>query len=358
MAENWRLIDTGLASPVRNIALNRALLEARAAEEIPSTLRFARFTRCVLLAAPHSAAQELDLDYCADRGIALQRRLTSGAACYLDERQLVWELYLHRREVGNASLHALGRRICHAAATALSALGVDARLRGAREIEVDGRTVASGGFAVEREALLFQGTLLVEAEPAAAYAVQRTPWSNDRAALEAQARSRVTSLALASGRVPGFGLLKKNIAEAFESEFDVELRDADLSLSENARCEAALPAIDALDWIDHAAASAGGVPMLAATHRTPAGELGVALSFERATRTIRRVWVTSGCEFSPARARADFEAALCDVPLERLEQRVEAFFGSRAVAAGGYSAADLVAVLKRAVRQPSLADNS
>jgi len=40
----WRWIDTGVRRPAENLALNRALLEARQAREIPSTLRFLRFT--------------------------------------------------------------------------------------------------------------------------------------------------------------------------------------------------------------------------------------------------------------------------------------------------------------------------
>ncbi len=47
MAEMWRVIDTGLRAVAQNIALDRALLEARRAEEIPSTLRFCRFAPSV-----------------------------------------------------------------------------------------------------------------------------------------------------------------------------------------------------------------------------------------------------------------------------------------------------------------------
>ena len=64
MAENWRRLDTGLRPAAQNIALNRALLEAREADEIPSTLRFLRFAPCALLGYHQSAEQELDLDYC------------------------------------------------------------------------------------------------------------------------------------------------------------------------------------------------------------------------------------------------------------------------------------------------------
>ena len=356
MADNWRVVDTGLASPVRNIALSRALLEARAADEIVSTLRFARSTRCVLLAARHSLAQELDLEHCRAHGIAPARRITSGPAMYVDERQLVWELYLHRRDVGGATLHALGRRICNAAAAALSALGVQAALRGARAIEIDGRTVAEGGFAVERDAILFQGVLHIDPDPALTLGVLRTPWAADGAALAAAAQKRVTSLAMALGRVPDPRVVRDYLVEVLESEFGVELRDGDLGLSEHARCVAALPAIESRDWLDHNSAPVSDAPLLAAVHRTAAGALSAAVVYERATRTLRRVWLTGGCAFRPERLLADLEAALCDVPLDRIEKRIESFFASRPVDAGGCTAADVAQVVKRAVRQPLLAE--
>jgi lipoate-protein ligase A len=358
MAENWRVVDTGLASPVRNIALNRALLEARAADEIPSTLRFARFTRCVLIGARHSRAQELDLEYCRQHAIALQRRITSGPACYVDERQLVWELYLHRRDLGDTNLHALGRRICHAAATALSAFGIDARIRERAQIEVDGRALASGGFAVDRDAILFQSMLTLDAQPACTLGVLRTPWSGDAESIAGAATKRLTSLSLALGTAAEPRRVKQNLAEAFESEFDVEFRDADPGLSEHARCETAMAAIDTRAWIEHVAAPASDAPLLAATHGSGAAALAVALTYSRGTGTIRRVWITSPCPFTPARVGADFEAALTDVPLTGLERAVKGFFGSRVVDCGEHTPADFIAVLNRAVRQPVLAGNS
>lgn len=356
MAEHWRYVDTGLASPVRNIALNRALLEARAADEIPSTLRFARSTPSVWLGARDSAAQALDLDYCRGRGIALARGITGGAATYVDERHLLWELYLHRRDVGGATLHALGRRICHAASAALSALGLDARLRGRSEIEIEGRTVAVGGFAVERDAILFQAVLRLGAEPATSLAVLRTPWSGDAAALASAAATRLTDLAAALGRSPDVRAVKANFVEAFECEFGVELREGEPGLSEHARCEAALPAIESGDWLDHAARPAADAPLLSASLRAAAGTLTAAVVYERATRTLSRVWITGGCAFEPRRLCADLEAALCGVPLDRIASRVDAFFGSRPVDAGGYNAADFAEVVKRAARAPLLAE--
>src|SRR5690348_9740727 len=124
MSERWRLIDTGLRPVAQNIALDRALLESRRADESPSTLRFLRFPRCAL------------------EGIAIQRRLTGGDSLFLDADQLAWELILHRRDVGSADLASIARRLCHAAAAAVSALGLDARFRPRGDIEVGGRKVS------------------------------------------------------------------------------------------------------------------------------------------------------------------------------------------------------------------------
>ena len=111
MAENWRRLDTGLRAAAQNIALNRALLEAREADEIPSTLRFLRFTPCALIGYHQSAEQELDLDYCRARQIAVQRRITGGGAIYFDEGQLGWELYLHRRDLDTVALPSVMHKV-------------------------------------------------------------------------------------------------------------------------------------------------------------------------------------------------------------------------------------------------------
>src|SRR5512134_3362541 len=86
----WRLIDTGLRPAAQNFALNRALLEARRTGEAPSSLRFLRFTPSALLGFHQSAEQELNLDYCREQGITVQRRITGGGAIYFDPGQLGW----------------------------------------------------------------------------------------------------------------------------------------------------------------------------------------------------------------------------------------------------------------------------
>lgn len=352
--ESWRVLDTGLRPPAQNIALNRALLEARQADEIPSTLRFLRFTPSALLGYHQSAEQELNLDYCKANGIAVQRRITGGGAIYFDETQIGWELYLHRRDVGTSDMQAISKRICHAAATAISALGVDARYRPRNDIEVDGRKISGTGGAFDGDALLFQGTLLIDFDVEKMLRVLRIPAEKLSDKAIASARERVASLKELLGRQPDVGQIRRNITEAFESEFNVEFHEDELTLSEHARYQVALREIDTPDWIGLASRPAAGMPILEAVQKFAGGLLRVAVIFDTLTQTLRQVWFTGDIFVSPRRTIADLEAALRDTPLDKIESRIRVFFANRQVDMLSLAPDDFVTVLRLALKQPLL----
>ena len=249
VAEIWRVIDTGLRPAAQNIALNRALLEARQAEEIPSTLRFLRFAPCALLSYQQSAEQEFNLDYCKASNVAIQRRITGGGAIYFDETQIGWELYLHKRDVGTTDMQAISRRICHAAATAISALGVDAR-------------------------------------------------------------------------------------------YQVALRE-----------------VDTPDWVNLIARPVNAMPILEAEQKFASGTLRVSVTFDTTMQTIKQVWFTGDIFVNPRRTVADLEAALRDLSIDRLAQKIEGFFASRPADMRSLKPADFITVVRLAVKQPLLAQN-
>ena len=344
MSERWRLIDTGLRPAAQNIALDRALLEARRADETPGTLRFLRFPRCALIGCDQSVEQELDVEYCKAGGIAIQRRVTGGDPMFLDPEQLMWELVLHRRDVGNADLQAIARRLCHAAAAAVSALGVDARYRPRGDIEVDGRKVSESAGVFDGAALLFQGTLLVDAEPVAAMRASRLA----RGAPVVAAK-RYANLRELLGARPDPGTIKRYLAEAFESEFAVEFGEGDLSLSEHARFQAALREIDHPDWIHLVSRPAAELPVLSARQPVAGGLLHAAIAYDSQARAIRQAWF--GCEVAvrSRRALADLEAALAGVPTNRLEHGVERFFAAHGAGLAPLKPADFIGVVQRAI---------
>jgi lipoate-protein ligase A len=245
----WRWIDTGLRRPAENLALNRALLEARQAREIPSTLRFLRFTPSALVGHHQDPADALDLAYCASRAIAVQRRLTGGGAIYMDENVLGWELYLEQRDVGTAEMGAISRRICTAAADALRDLGAAAEFRAPTDIVVAGRKISGTGGAMDGDALLYQGTLLLDFDvevmlrALAATAVRVTP------ELVAGARESVANLRELVTPLPALDSIEAAFVSAFAREFGARIEHGALGERELARYRAALAEIDDPAWI-------------------------------------------------------------------------------------------------------------
>jgi lipoate-protein ligase A len=245
----WRWIDTGLRRPAENLALNRALLEARQAREIPSTLRFLRFTPSALVGHHQDPAKELDLAYCASRGIEVQRRLSGGGAIYMDENVLGWELYLEQRDVGTAEMGAISQCICTAAADAIRDLGAAAEYRVPTDIVVAGRKISGTGGAMDGDALLYQGTLLLDFDievmlrALAATAVRVTP------ELVAGARESVANLRELVTPLPALDRIEVAFVAAFARAFGVGIERGDLGEKELARFRAALAEIDDPAWV-------------------------------------------------------------------------------------------------------------
>ena len=355
MADMWRVIDTGLRPATQNITLNRALLEARHAEEIPSTLRFFRVTPCALLACRQSPAQEFDLDACRTGKVDVQRRITGGAAVYADETAFGWELYLHRRDVGAVGMEVVARRICHAAATAIGALGVDARFRARHDIEVDGRAISTGGGAVDGGALLYQGILQIDADAGRRVRVLRTPTAAEGGESSVTGLEDCTGLQQLLGRSIDPARIKANMIAAFESEFEVEYQDGELSLSEHVRYQQALVAVSAPDWVNLVQQPAFDAPLCDAVQECAGGLLHVRLIYDRSARRIKQVCFRFEPGPGPRRTIADLQAALRDTAIERLVPNVRGFFAGRAVDVSLPASEDFIAVVRRAIKFPLVA---
>ena len=163
-----------------------------------------------------------------------------------------------------------------------------------------------------------------------------------------RARALLTALKDALARAPDLRRVKANLAEAFESEFDVEFREGDLNLTEQARYETAL-ARDRYARLGRSRlAPRRRLPLLEAarTRRQPA-RCALRRVRSTATRTIRQVCAFSaGPARQPARMLADLEAALRDMPLDRVLLRIESFFASREADLHGLTAPDFVSVVR------------
>ncbi|MGA8049283.1 MAG: lipoate--protein ligase family protein [Burkholderiales bacterium] len=241
----WRWIDTGVLPPAENLALNRALLEARQAGEAPSTLRFLRFTPSALVGRHGNPAKELDLDFCKAQGIAVQRRITGGGAIYMDPNVLGWELYLDKAEAGSAEMAAISRRICEAAARAIAELGARAEFRPPTDIVVGGRKISGTGGALDGSALVYQGTLLIDFD--VARMLRALGVADEK--VHAGARAATVNLSELVAPIPSAAARRGAFIGAFGREFGADIDVGTLNEAERRRYATALAEMDSADWV-------------------------------------------------------------------------------------------------------------
>ncbi|MHB8253657.1 MAG: lipoyl protein ligase domain-containing protein [Acidiferrobacter sp.] len=344
----WRLLDTGLRSAAQNMALDRTLLESCQAGA-PNTLRFLRFLPSALIGFHQSASQELDLDYCSEAGIAVSRRITGGGALYCDEGQMGWELYVNRRTFATADMLAIARKVCGMAVDGLRALGVDAAFRPRNDIEVQGRKIGGTGGAFDGDALLYQGTVLIDFDIEKMLKVLRIPQEKLSDKAIASARERITTLRTLLGHVPPQDRVQAALAEAFARGFDVEIREGGLSAAEEdlfARYEAEM-ADDA--WVFETDRPSLEVATLSALRKTAGGLVRVMLAVDTARGRLKQAFITGDFFVSPKRAIIDLEAALRDVSLEQVDAVVSKFFAQHDVEMLLLTPDDLMGVLHEAL---------
>jgi lipoate-protein ligase A len=351
MTRAWRVIDTGLRRAAENIALNRALLEARQAGEAPSTLRFLRFTPSALLGFHQSAQQELNLDYCRANGVTMQRRITGGGAIYFDETQLGWELYLHKQDLACADMQSITRRICEAAARGIQALGVDAHFRPRNDIEVDGRKISGTGGAFDGDAVLYQGTLLIQFDVEKMLRVLRVPAEKLSDKALASVRERVANLADLLGHVPALEAVQEKLTAAFAAEFGVVFVAGELSAQEQTRFDSALAEIDTEDWVHMLQRSMVDMPVLHGAHKFSGGLICVSVAHDRVAGRIKQLCFSGDFFVSPKRAIADLEAHLRDTDAALLKRHVQDFFAARTVDMLGLRPEDFIEVIETAIAQ-------
>jgi lipoate---protein ligase len=351
----WRLLDTGIRRAAENIALNRALLEARQQDESPNTLRFLGFEPCALLGFHQSADQELNLDYCKSHNITVQRRITGGGAIYFDTAQLGWELYLHKRDLGTADMSAISRRICEAVARGISTLGIPAVFRPRNDIEVDGRKISGTGGAFDGDALMYQGTLLIEFDVEKMLRVLNIPAEKLSGKAIASARERVTNLADLLGCVPPREKVIAAISSALADEFKVQFESGDLNAVEGRLYTAALAEIDHPDWVNMIALPAHDRPVRTAARKFGGGMLRVNIAYDLVQRRLKQVWFSGDVFVSPRRTLVDLEAALRDSLEDKLASVVTDFFQQRSVDMLTLTPDDIVSVIKEALGNAEVA---
>lgn len=338
----FRVIDTGLRTGRANIAFDQALIEVRAADAVPDTIRFLRFHPVALVGRHQIVSHEVDRGYCRAHGIEVGRRITGGGAIYLDEGQLGWELVFRRASLGLTDLETAARRICEAAAAGLRRLGIAAAYRPRNDIEVEGRKLGGTGGFFDGDLLFYQGTVLIDFDPPRMLGALRLPAAKLAKRGIASIAGRVVSLrdllgdarpdvaaiqaALLAGFAEGLGLLA---VPGVPSEQEEALAR---------RMHAEEIGTDAFVFTPDAPPDARLQTSVTLTRA--GGSVRIDLRGD-ATGHIRDVLITGDFFVTPPRVIHDLEASLRGVAATDAAAAIDGFLGAHPASFLGLRAADL-----------------
>jgi lipoate-protein ligase A len=359
----FRVIDTGLRDGRSNIAFDRALIDARLDDAIPDTIRFLRFRPAALVGVHQILSHEVRLDYCREKGIQVGRRITGGGGLYLDEGQIGWELVFKRDTLGITDLQELTRRICEAAADGINRMGLtprglQAHYRPRNDIEVEGRKISGTGGIFDGDVLFYQGTLLIDFDPADMIAALKVPVAKLAKRDLDSARSRVVTLReLLGNELPSLEEIYAALLGGLALGLGIAPEWGDITATEEARAkEIHDEEIGTDDYVASVDAPevAGGVQSASLT--TKGGTLRADIRLEGADQNIiREALITGDLFVTPPRTVFDLEAYLRGQAADRAGAAVEAFFASGGPGAGADLLAlrpsDFRAVVEAALRQ-------
>ncbi|MDH5455130.1 MAG: lipoate--protein ligase family protein [Gammaproteobacteria bacterium] len=352
MSPVFRVIDTGVREGRANIAFDPALIELRQQEKVPDTIRFMRFPPTALIGRHQDLSREVNLDYCAEDGVGVVRRVTGGGAIYLDEGQLGWELVFHRNSLGIANLPDLAAAICNAAAAGLRELGVKARFRPRNDIEVDGRKISGTGGFFDGDILIYQGTVLVDMNPAQMVRALHIPAAKvARHDLDSAEQRVVTLKELLGDDLPDMETIKAALIRGFTGMLGItaepgEITEAEESLAKQYFGEE-IGTEEFLREIDNPGSSD---KLLEGTHTGPGGTINAFVKLEGPTHgLLQRVLITGDFFVTPPRVVFDLEAALLGTRLEEVEAVIRKFFDDTDIDMLSVSGDDFVAAVNDAL---------
>uniref|UniRef100_A0A7C6AFT8 Lipoate--protein ligase family protein n=1 Tax=candidate division WOR-3 bacterium TaxID=2052148 RepID=A0A7C6AFT8_UNCW3 len=316
---DWRLLDTGVLTAAENMALDEMLLELRAKNLIPNTLRILQFNPPAALVGFHqSIEQEIRVDYCNEMGIDINRRITGGGAIYFDRTQLGWEIICSKQFFNHSMPNVeLFKKLSLPVIDMLGRLGIRANFRGRNDIEVNGRKISGTGGAEWGNAFLFQGTLLVDFDVDTMLRALRIPIEKLKRHEIDSLKERVTCIKWELGYTPDIKIIKDLIKKSFEKHFGIKLFESKLTEVELKEFQTYLEKFRSNKWIHKVRLPSSEQPVLYITRLSKAGKIKAFFTLNLRHRRIQSAIFIGDFFAYPARAIFDLEALFKEIPLEK-----------------------------------------
>lgn len=356
----FRVLDSAPRTAAGHMALDKVIIEAHSRGLIPNTLRFLQFKPCALVGLHQNTFLEVNVPYCRENGIEINRRITGGGSLYWGRLELGWELYAGKNTPGiPRQVEGMYRLLCEAMAAGLRTMGLEAAYRPVNDIEIRGRKIAGTGGTELAGSFVFQCSLLVDFDIDEMLRVLRFPLEKLSDKAVKSMRERVTSVKAQLGYVPADTVLKQAVLTGLRQTLAYEFVPGELTARETALLAEYLPQFESPEWIYGQAGAVLSTVDCTASYKAPGGLIRVQMRLDEGVRSIKYLFISGDFFAYPARVINDLETALKNTPVDsrRIAGIIREFFRSHqaeipGVAPEHFIEAVLLAVEQAKVTQP------
>jgi len=197
----WRLLKLETNDAFMNMAVDEAILQARIARKVPSTLRFFRWhPSAVSIGRFQEVQKEVHVENCKKYGIDIVRRISGGGAVYHDYNgEITYSATVATEDLGTGDVFAAYNLICNGLIEAIKILGINANFnpgdpKNCPNVSVNGRKISGSAQSHKSGVLLQHGTLLIDVDLKKMFTFLNVPWAKTCMEIVNVAEKKITSV--------------------------------------------------------------------------------------------------------------------------------------------------------------------
>lgn len=232
----WRYIENNFVTASAGLAADEVLANRVGAGTSQPTLRLYTYQSCALVGRFQTMENELNLDYCAENKIPVNRRPTGGGAIIMSEDQLGVALAIPAKsDESYASVRERMSQFSQGIISGLATLGINVEFRRKNDLEVNGKKIA--GLGLHKTAtggLLFHASLLVDLDVPYMLNVLNTPFEkiSDKEIATVAERTTTVNRELKISQSLTMDEVRETILDGYKNAFDTEIIMSDFSVDE------------------------------------------------------------------------------------------------------------------------------
>ncbi len=235
----WRLLELETHDAFMNMAIDEAILKARAEGGMTDTLRFYCWRRSsVSVGRFQKVENEVHVQKCVEQGVDLVRRITGGGTVFHDaENEITYSVVAAKERLKANDMAEVYGRIYSGLAAALSILGITADFnegngRVCPNLTVKGRKISGSAQCHRHGVVLQHGTILAKVNLEKMFTYLRVPWAESCREVVDVARHKLTSLQDELGRNVSTKEISCALVNGFRKALGIELFSGKLTTYE------------------------------------------------------------------------------------------------------------------------------